>query len=217
MENLESNMASIPQNGSVNSCRQRLPLTTEPQDDVMKSDDIIIAVTGMTGAGKTTFISRCVGEDVGIGHGLHSYTQDVAIHSFTRHGRTVRLIDTPGFDDTSRTDVVVLNNIAFWLSHAYRADPKLLLSGIIYLHPISANRVDGTAVKNIEMMKQLCGDQALSIIWLATTMWDHVSEEIGSRREKELRTTERFWGHFVQHHSSVYRHQNTDASAFAIR
>lgn len=184
--------------------------------DVMSPQDIIIAVMGITGAGKTTLISRCMGEDVGIGHGLHSYTQDVAIHSFCRHGRVIRLIDTPGFDDTSKADVNVLNNIAFWLSHAYRAEPKLLLSGIIYLHPISETRMPGSATKNLEMMKLLCGDRGLSAIWLATTMWNHVSEEIGVRREQELISTEQFWGSLIRHGSSVCRHQDSDASAFAI-
>jgi GTPase SAR1 family protein len=182
----------------------------------MLPQDIIIAVMGITGAGKTTFISRCMGEDVGIGHGLHSYTQDVAIHSFRRHGRVIRLIDTPGFDDTSKADVNILNNIAFWMSHAYRAEPKLLLSGIIYLHPISETRMAGSATKNLEMMKLLCGDGSLSAVWLATTMWNHVSGEVGARREYELTSTEQFWGSLIRCGSSVHRHQDSDTSAFAI-
>ena len=32
----------------------------------------IIAVCGMTGSGKSTFITRLVGRDIGVGHGLHS-------------------------------------------------------------------------------------------------------------------------------------------------
>ena len=35
-------------------------------------DDIIIGVMGMTGAGKSTFISNCAGIALGIGHGLSS-------------------------------------------------------------------------------------------------------------------------------------------------
>jgi hypothetical protein len=43
-----------------------------------------------------------MGDDIGIGHGLLSFTQDVAIHTFRRNGRMVHLIDTPSFDDTTQ-------------------------------------------------------------------------------------------------------------------
>lgn len=33
---------------------------------------MVIIVLGVTGSGKTTFISRILGQDVGIGHGLVS-------------------------------------------------------------------------------------------------------------------------------------------------
>lgn len=36
------------------------------------SDAIFIAVMGVTGAGKSTFVSQCTGQDVSIGHGLLS-------------------------------------------------------------------------------------------------------------------------------------------------
>jgi GTPase SAR1 family protein len=182
----------------------------------MSPDDIIIAVMGMTGSGKTTFISRCMGEDVGIGHGLRSYTQDVSIHSFRCHGETIRLIDTPGFDDTTKSDVQILNNIAFWLSHAYRAEPKLLLSGIKYLHPISESKMAGTAVQNLRMMKLLCGEENLGAVWLTTTMWGHSSQERELARELELTSTVEFWGGLIHLGSKVSRHHDSEASAFII-
>jgi hypothetical protein len=185
-------------------------------DIPMSPADIIIAVMGITGSGKTTLISRCMGEDVGIGHGLESCTQDVAIHSFRHRGRIVRMIDTPGFDDTSRADVNILNNIAFWLSHAYRATPKLLLSGIIYLHPVLETRMSGTAMKNLEMMRRLCGEQNLGAIWLATTMWGLVDPMIGQQRERQLIAEPDFWGDLIRGGSKVRRHQDTDVSAFSI-
>lgn len=188
---------------------QRVPETMSPTD-------VIIAVMGITGSGKTTFVSRCVGEDVGIGHDLHSYTQDIAIHSFRHQGRVIRLIDTPGFDDTSKADVAILNNIAFWLSHAYRAEPKLLLSGIIYLHPVSDTRMAGTATKNLEMMKCLCGMENLPVINLATTMWELVNPALANAREQELIRDDRFWGSLVRKGSKVCRHYDSDTSAFAI-
>ena len=43
----------------------RLKLLYRPQD-------VVIAVMGMTGAGKSTFISHLTNENVGIGHGLEA-------------------------------------------------------------------------------------------------------------------------------------------------
>ena len=47
-----------------------LKLNIEPPNFSEKS--ILIAVMGMTGAGKTTFISKITGLDMEIGHGLKS-------------------------------------------------------------------------------------------------------------------------------------------------
>ena len=44
---------------------QRLKSLYRPQD-------VVIAVMGMTGAGKSTFISYLTNENVGIGHGLEA-------------------------------------------------------------------------------------------------------------------------------------------------
>jgi uridine kinase len=37
-----------------------------------RTDEVLIAVMGATGSGKSTFISTLVEEDVGVGHGLKS-------------------------------------------------------------------------------------------------------------------------------------------------
>jgi hypothetical protein len=117
---------------------------------------------------------------------------------------TVYLIDTPGFDDTTRSDDEVLREIATWLTDSYTA--KVRLSGIIYLHRISDIRMQGSALKNLFMFKQLCGPDALKSVVLATTMWDRVSEVEGKARETELVSTQGIWGGMVERGSRVYRH-----------
>jgi hypothetical protein len=117
---------------------------------------------------------------------------------------TVYLIDTPGFDDTTRSDDEVLREIATWLTDSYTA--KVRLSGIIYLHRISDIRMQGSALKNLFMFKQLCGPDALKSVVLATTMWDRVSEVEGKARETELVSTKGIWGGMVERGSRVYRH-----------
>jgi hypothetical protein len=130
---------------------------------------------------------------------------------------TIWLLDTPGFDDTNRTDSQVLKEIA-----AYLASPQLYhngkskLDGIIYLHRILDLRMGGSAQTNLFMFQRLCGPKALTNVILATTMWERVSEHEGKQREDELKSTDRFWGGMIANGSTVYRHLNTRESAMKI-
>lgn len=126
----------------------------------------------------------------------------------------VHLIDTPGFDDTNKKDVEVLRDIAGWLGVTYKK--KILLSGLIYLHPISDNRLRGSALRNLFMFKKLCGPECLRGIVLATTMWGLVNPEDGVKRENQLRSTDDFWGEMEKGGSRVMRHLRTKESAMAI-
>ncbi|VUC29350.1 unnamed protein product [Clonostachys rosea] len=128
--------------------------------------------------------------------------------------RTVYLIDTPGFDDTNKSDTEVLSEIAAWLGESYKK--RVLLNGIIYLHRITDIRMQGSAKKNLLMFRQLCGEDALKKVVLATTMWDKVPIEEGEQREKELCDTQEFWGWMLQKGSSCSRHLNSEDSAKSI-
>lgn len=126
--------------------------------------------------------------------------------------KNVHLVDTPGFDDTNRTDKEVLKEIATWLGTTYTQ--KIRLSGIVYLHRITDTRMQGSAKKNLLMFKKLCGPKALQHVILATTMWERLAnEDIGVKREKELVETEEFWGWMTRQGSQVRRHHNTKKSA----
>ncbi|KAL8647109.1 MAG: hypothetical protein Q9210_005749 [Variospora velana] len=171
---------------------------------------------GVTGAGKSTFISLCTDEDVPIGHSLHSSTISPSVYSLRRKGQVVRLIDTPGFDDSKRSDIDVLTDLAFHLASAYQTNPKILLSGIIYLHPIDQPRLAGTARKNLAMFKLLCGDEILQSVVLATTMWRDEIEADAAQRVTQLESTPEYWGRMIEHGSSVFRHDNTPDSALRI-
>ncbi|KAL2827118.1 hypothetical protein BJY01DRAFT_255786 [Aspergillus pseudoustus] len=128
--------------------------------------------------------------------------------------QTVYLIDTPGFDDTNRSDTEVLKEIARWLVASYKG--KILLNGIIYLHRIADIPMQGSARKNLIMFRQLCGENALKRVVLVTTMWDKVPEDEAVRREKKLIDTPEFWGWMLGKGSSCQRHYNTEDSALVI-
>ncbi|KAI0485109.1 P-loop containing nucleoside triphosphate hydrolase protein [Xylariaceae sp. FL0804] len=177
------------------------------------SKDLLIAVMGMTGSGKTTFISKVTGRtDLEIGHSLTSCTRDIQVIETKIDGRVVRFVDTPGFSDTTLSDGEVLQLIADYLAAAFRQDMKL--SGIIYLHPISDTRVTHHATKNLQMFQKLTGEKNLKNVVLATSMWDKVSEAEGLAREQQLKA--QFWRVMMAFSARTARYAGTAGSATDI-
>ena len=141
------------------------------------------------------------------------------IYSFEHDKRRIYLIDTPGFDDTHRSDTDVLKEIAFFMSQTYRREVKL--AGIVYLHRITDNRFGGSSVKNINLFKKLCGEDAYQHVALATTMWGNLSTADGSfdrgvDREQELCSREGFWGRMHGRGSKVVRWLGDRQSALEV-
>ncbi|KAK1757205.1 P-loop containing nucleoside triphosphate hydrolase protein [Echria macrotheca] len=186
---------------------------TKPVVPDIKPEDAVIAVMGVTGVGKSTFISHFSKTAV-VGNDLSSCTTTISIHTACIEGQNVYLIDTPGFDDTTRTDTDILKEIATWLKKSY--DSKIQLTGIVYLHRILDNRVGGSGTSTIEMFKELCGESGLSSVVLATTMWDTVPLDKAEEREEELKTTPEFWGGLIEHGCRVFRQNDGSVSAARI-
>ncbi|KAH6639505.1 P-loop containing nucleoside triphosphate hydrolase protein [Boeremia exigua] len=189
--------------------------TSEPP--YLTPDDIIIAVMGITGCGKTSFINLFSDHQLRVGHELDSCTQDVEVVPCSfGDGLKIYLVDTPGFDDTERTDTEILLQISGWLSSAYTV--KLKLSGIIYLHRIPDVRVGGSGVKNLRMFRGLCGEDNLGSVVLATTMWDSIAHDlsIGEVRESKLKEDPNLWGKMIDQGSMVLRHDRGETSGMEI-
>ena len=63
------------------------------------------------------FINLTSGSNLRVGGGLESCTSSVQMaQAFELDGRSVTLIDTPGFDDTSKSDSDILRMIAAFLA-----------------------------------------------------------------------------------------------------
>jgi hypothetical protein len=123
-------------------------------------------------------------------------------------------VDTPGFDDTNKSDTDILGEVANWLNKAYETNIKL--TGIIYLHRIIDVRLGGSGMKNIRMFKALCGDKGLESVVLATTFWSKVTLEEGEKRETQLRSTPKMWQKMIEKGSRVFRQDRGKASALEI-
>lgn len=180
-----------------------------------KLKPVFIAVMGPTGSGKTSFINMASGSELRVGAGLESVTGDVQLsRPFALEKYSVTLIDTPGFDDTSRSDADILSTIADYLSTMFKA--KNQLSGVIYLHRITDNRMGGTALRNFRMFMALCGTKALSNAAIVLNMWNEVSEDVRKAREAELVNKDIFFKPAVNAGAKVLHHENTTPSAQAI-
>ncbi|KAK3401545.1 P-loop containing nucleoside triphosphate hydrolase protein [Sordaria brevicollis] len=184
----------------------------------MGPSDVVILVLGMTGSGKSQFISKLTGAETGVGHNLQSGTVSLDLYSCVENGRRIFVADTPGFGDTRRPDVEILKDIAFFLGQIYRHNVRL--GGILYLHPITDNRVSGSALRTFHLLRALCGPQALKCAALVTTKWDSLrsakDDLAATDRENELKYTSNFWGLMRQQGSQVHRWFGSESSARSI-
>jgi len=181
--------------------------------------DILIPVMGATGAGKSTFINTLLGEEeMQVGRGLQSCTIELAFGSIEKieghpllQGYRIVLIDTPGFDDTYKTDFVILSKIATWLKNSYKKGAKL--GGVIYLHDISAARFTGTARRNLQMFRSLCGEDVLDNIVLGTTKWA-LNVPDSDLRHSQL--TADYWEPLLAKGATAFRIEDTYESAWRV-
>ncbi|KAL2821544.1 hypothetical protein BJX63DRAFT_427540 [Aspergillus granulosus] len=159
---------------------------TQPEPEA-----VFILVLGATGSGKTSFVSKCSGDALEIGHDLSSCTSKLTITSFLhpsptdpRIHKTIYLLDTPGFDDTSRSDSETLTHLSHYLAVAYVN--RIYISGIILMHRIIDPRLSGTARLNLGMFKQMLGEAAYENVAVVTSMWTSLPVDLEIQREKEL-------------------------------
>ncbi|KAK3900829.1 P-loop containing nucleoside triphosphate hydrolase protein [Staphylotrichum tortipilum] len=182
----------------------------------MARGETLIAIIGVTGAGKTTFVQRATGRtDLQVGHGIDSCTQDVIPISYTLpDGRRVTLIDTPGFDDSERSDADILGLVAAYMAQTYKQG--VLLNGILFLQPINQPRLQGSEVRRTRLFKKLLGENAYRRVIIATTMWSKVSESEAIERQRQRAARHDIWGDMVSRGATVERHDDTAASAARI-
>ncbi|KAF5351062.1 hypothetical protein D9756_008436 [Leucocoprinus leucothites] len=179
-------------------------------------EDIIVAVMGPTGTGKSTFIQRATNHSWTVGHSLQSHTSTVeALRVSFNDGISLVLVDTPGFDDTNKSDLETLKVIAKWFEQVYRRG--LEISGILYLHRITDDRMGRTPRKNLELFKKVCGEDYFPLMVLVTTMWPESSNEdeaVFSERETQLKKD--CWEDIIRHPAQVQRFRGTHTSAWNI-
>lgn len=129
------------------------------------------------------------------------------------------LIDTPGFNDTFRSETEVLKEIASWLEKTYRnADIKL--SGVLYLHALEERRMGGTSLRSLKMFRQLCGEASLSNVIMVSTGWGVYQRDgrvsTAEGKEQELMTKKEFWQGMIEKGAKTARFEDSQKSALDI-
>lgn len=208
-----------------------MTLTTDHPTLQEEENVILIAVMGLTGSGKSTFVKLATGSDeVIVGTELtscmicdfhcgfsllnHQGTKKPTLHAFDLSGVKIVLIDTPGFDDTYLSNGDVLQEIAECLKLTYECNMKL--TGIIYLHRIMDPRMTQGGMRNLSMFRKLCGSDPMKNVILATTFWGKVTESEGLAREVELQTNPDFWAEMIEEGAQVARLDHTQESTLDL-
>jgi len=160
--------------------------TKDVDVSMLRKGDILIPIMGVTGVGKSTFINIVAGRQAAIiREELDSQPQPVLPVIIPYPGdntRRIVFLDTPGFNDTWRSDTEILRRITIWLQHSCEAG--VTLAGVIYLHEISQNRVQTTG-GSLTMFDAIYQPDLQNVI-LATTKWKQPETDAERDREKQL-------------------------------
>ncbi|KAJ3571774.1 hypothetical protein NP233_g3529 [Leucocoprinus birnbaumii] len=189
-----------------------LEVVESPDSEPLRErDDIVIAVMGATGSGKSSFVKLLTGDDsVAVGNSLDSETSDIQVIHYADRlvGRNITIVDTPGFDDSrdSITDTEILKRITKFLLDMYDEDRKL--NGLIYVQRISDPRFSGQSGRNLRMFRNLCGEGGYKNVVVLTTFWDKVTDiEEGKTREEQLKS--KFFDELVQGGACFMQHDRS--------
>lgn len=85
-------------------------------------------------------------------------------------GKSVELLDTPGFDDSDQDDGRTFIDFAQLLGSSSRTDK--LLNGVIYMEPVEGPRVGDSERKRLDLIKNILGAQFMDRTAIVTSTWD---------------------------------------------
>ncbi|PVF99680.1 P-loop containing nucleoside triphosphate hydrolase protein, partial [Serendipita vermifera] len=166
-------------------------------------------VLGNTGCGKSSFINAASGsEQMPVSVKLRSNATEVAATKpFKVDGRSVVLLDTPGFDNTQGAKFNdIIEDVKNYLNREFEQET---LKGIIFLHALNETKALNSTMKNIKRFRQICGNDIRYALIVVTTMWDIIPREDALRRETELKADPSFLKIFTDEMVAFKRHPNT--------
>ncbi|KDR82110.1 hypothetical protein GALMADRAFT_264377 [Galerina marginata CBS 339.88] len=187
------------------------------QAHITKDSGIVILLLGLTGSGKSTFINAAAGRTVAdVNHNLTS-SSDLIVRDFiVKHPQTTRslvFVDTPGFDHFEASDKEVLNKIVEWLKKSCNSDVQF--GGIVYLHDITASRVQKEFDAAALALRTLSRPEPASHLLMTTVKWGRVQQDPrAQKRELELQANS--WKKILDGGAHLCRFADTKDSAWEI-
>ncbi|EMD33878.1 hypothetical protein CERSUDRAFT_76065 [Gelatoporia subvermispora B] len=152
----------------------------------------MLSVMGPTGSGKSKVINTVTGSQFRVGTGLESCTGQVELATLDLDGQLVALVDTPGFDDSSRSQADIFKEISAFL------------------------RQSGIGQENFRMFRKICGSGAMENVAIVTNMWSEVKEEVGLERERELGPKPLFFKDAIDNGARMMRYHDSKKSGRRI-
>lgn len=129
----------------------------------------------------------------------------MATYKTTIDGKDVLLVDTPGFDDSSRNEGEILENITSKLAQMYV--DIIPISGVIYVHDIMNEKFTGSASRYLSMCTRIVGSNALRNVTILTTKWDRDSKDNGmpEKERREQMFKDKPWKELIKQGASIRR------------
>lgn len=122
-------------------------------------------------------------------------TQKPTMYAATINNQKILLLDTPGFDDSGRENLELLDEIVSILYVLVLRKSEFHIHGIVFLHDISEVRFSGSQRKTLSILRELCGEKCMGNVVVGTTRW---SLEKPARFKKEEEREQKFlaghWG-----------------------
>ncbi|KAJ4365015.1 hypothetical protein N0V83_008631 [Neocucurbitaria cava] len=176
----------------------------------------VILIMGATGVGKSSLVGAISGQPVAVGHTLSSCTSECQAWEYSAGpNHIVQVVDTPGFNDTKRSDIDILSSISSWLSLN-----DVSISGVVYMHRITDKRFTGASRMNLNILLGICGEHFLPHVVLCSTMWNSIpNEQVANEaaaREHELVSSAEFWGPVIGKGAKYMRYMGEEESGRAI-
>ncbi|CAE6494305.1 unnamed protein product [Rhizoctonia solani] len=154
--------------GTNKSAASRRVPAEERQAPVFKNP-VRVLIVGPSGSGKTCVIndSYC-GRKEPMGEVLYKATKHIEITHMDFEGHRFELLDTPGFDSVSMSDVEAFVELA-----SYFLDPKRVetgINGIIYVHRAGNTVYSRSLLRNFRVLtKVLLGDTGVARLTFLVT------------------------------------------------
>lgn len=205
----------------------------------MAPDGVIrLAVFGMTGAGKTSFVNHATGvtfevSDSGDSCELHyncMFPGSRFIYSVltaTQGTRTIQqaettigdqryiLYDIPGYNDSNNEDGDLFVSMGRWLAVAHRNG--CLLNGVVLMQCITDVRVADTEQARNKLFEKTVGPSMFKQVAIVSTMWNQVNPEFGLKNENNrLRGENAVWRKLIDGGATVLRYKHDEDSAKAV-